>query len=135
MEAAAESDRTINDGGSRGLFPILKTSTGLIRMSRRRSVKTISSSPTLALWNSETPAATPEHFDRTSTRSRGAYFTVADALPCERRASIILNGSGHAERHSILRNLFCHQGGPFSYVLNVALRIRKTWIRRKRDYP
>ncbi len=44
----------------------------------------------------ETPAATPEHFDRTfNTNARGAYFTVQKALPLlNDGASIILNGSG-----------------------------------------
>ena len=44
----------------------------------------------------ETPAATPEHFDRTfNTNARGAYFTVQRALPLlNDGASIILNGSG-----------------------------------------
>src|SRR6202166_4093249 len=44
----------------------------------------------------ETPAATPEHFDRTfNTDARGAYFTVQRALPLlNDGASIILNGSG-----------------------------------------
>jgi NAD(P)-dependent dehydrogenase (short-subunit alcohol dehydrogenase family) len=44
----------------------------------------------------ETPAATPEHFDRTfNTNARGTYFTVQKALPLlNDGASIILNGSG-----------------------------------------
>jgi NAD(P)-dependent dehydrogenase (short-subunit alcohol dehydrogenase family) len=44
----------------------------------------------------ETPAATPEHFDRTfDTNARGAYFTVQKALPLlNDGASIILTGSG-----------------------------------------
>jgi NAD(P)-dependent dehydrogenase (short-subunit alcohol dehydrogenase family) len=44
----------------------------------------------------ETPAATPEHFDRTfNTNARGVYFTVQRALPLlNDGASIILNGSG-----------------------------------------
>jgi NAD(P)-dependent dehydrogenase (short-subunit alcohol dehydrogenase family) len=44
----------------------------------------------------ETPAVTPEHFDRTfNTNARGAYFTVQKALPLlNDGASIILNGSG-----------------------------------------
>jgi NAD(P)-dependent dehydrogenase (short-subunit alcohol dehydrogenase family) len=44
----------------------------------------------------ETPAATPEHFDRTfNTNARGAYFTVQKALPLlNDGASIVLNGSG-----------------------------------------
>ena len=44
----------------------------------------------------ETPAATPEHFDRTfNTNARGAYFTVQKALPLlNDGASIILTGSG-----------------------------------------
>jgi NAD(P)-dependent dehydrogenase (short-subunit alcohol dehydrogenase family) len=43
----------------------------------------------------ETPAATPEHFDRTfDTNARGAYFTVQKALPLlNDGASIILTGS------------------------------------------
>src|SRR5260370_25862201 len=46
----------------------------------------------------ETPAATPEHFDRTfNTNARGAYFTVQEALPLlHDGASIILNDSGAA---------------------------------------
>jgi NAD(P)-dependent dehydrogenase (short-subunit alcohol dehydrogenase family) len=46
--------------------------------------------------NVETPAATPEHFDRTfNTNARGAYFTVQKALPLlNDGASIILTGSG-----------------------------------------
>jgi len=45
--------------------------------------------------NVETPAATPEHFDRTfNTNARGAYFTVQKALPLlNDGASIILTGS------------------------------------------
>ena len=44
----------------------------------------------------ETPAVTPEHFDRTfNTNARGAYFTVQKALPLlNDGASIILTGSG-----------------------------------------
>ncbi len=44
----------------------------------------------------ETPAATPEHFDRTfNTNARGTYFTVQKALPIlNDGASIILTGSG-----------------------------------------
>jgi NAD(P)-dependent dehydrogenase (short-subunit alcohol dehydrogenase family) len=44
----------------------------------------------------ETPAATPEHFDRTlNTNARGAYFTVQRALPLlSDGASVILTGSG-----------------------------------------
>jgi len=44
----------------------------------------------------ETPAATPEHFDRTfNTNARGTYFTVQKALPVlNDGASIILTGSG-----------------------------------------
>ena len=44
----------------------------------------------------ETPAATPEHFDRTfNTNARGAYFTVQKALPLlNDGASIMLTGSG-----------------------------------------
>jgi NAD(P)-dependent dehydrogenase (short-subunit alcohol dehydrogenase family) len=44
----------------------------------------------------ETPAATPEHFDRNfNTNARGAYFTVQKALPLlNDGASIILTGSG-----------------------------------------
>jgi len=44
----------------------------------------------------ETPAATPEHFDRTfNTNARGVYFTVQKALPLlNDGASIILTGSG-----------------------------------------
>jgi NAD(P)-dependent dehydrogenase (short-subunit alcohol dehydrogenase family) len=44
----------------------------------------------------ETPAVTPEHFDRTfNTNARGAYFTVQKALPLlNEGASIILTGSG-----------------------------------------
>jgi NAD(P)-dependent dehydrogenase (short-subunit alcohol dehydrogenase family) len=43
-----------------------------------------------------TPAATPDHFDRTfNTNARGAYFTVQKALPLlNDGASIILTGSG-----------------------------------------
>jgi NAD(P)-dependent dehydrogenase (short-subunit alcohol dehydrogenase family) len=43
----------------------------------------------------ETPAATPEHFDRTfNTNARGVYFTVQKALPLlNDGASIILTGS------------------------------------------
>ena len=43
----------------------------------------------------ETPAATPEHFDRTfNTNARGTYFTVRKALPLlNDGASIILIGS------------------------------------------
>src|SRR5713226_7825812 len=43
-----------------------------------------------------TPAATPEHFDRTfNTNARGAFFTVQKALPLlNDGASIILTGSG-----------------------------------------
>lgn len=43
----------------------------------------------------ETPAATPEHFDRTfNTNARGVYFTVQKALPLlNDGASIILSGS------------------------------------------
>jgi NAD(P)-dependent dehydrogenase (short-subunit alcohol dehydrogenase family) len=43
----------------------------------------------------ETPAATPEHFDRTfNTNARGAYFTVQKALPLlNDGASIILTSS------------------------------------------
>jgi len=43
----------------------------------------------------ETPAVTPEHFDRTfNTNARGAYFTVPKALPLlNDGASIILTGS------------------------------------------
>src|ERR1700733_3088805 len=43
----------------------------------------------------ETPAATPEHFDKTfNTNARGAYFTVQKALPLlNDGASIILTGS------------------------------------------
>jgi NAD(P)-dependent dehydrogenase (short-subunit alcohol dehydrogenase family) len=46
--------------------------------------------------NVETPAATPEHFDRTfNTNARGAYFTVQKALPLlNDGASIILTSSG-----------------------------------------
>ena len=44
----------------------------------------------------ETPAATPEHFDKTfDTNARGTYFTVQKALPLlNKGASIILTGSG-----------------------------------------
>jgi NAD(P)-dependent dehydrogenase (short-subunit alcohol dehydrogenase family) len=44
----------------------------------------------------ETPAATPEHFDRTfNTNARGVYFTVQKGLPLlNDGASIILTGSG-----------------------------------------
>jgi len=44
----------------------------------------------------ETPAVTPEHFDRTfNTNARGAYFTVQKALPLlNDGGSIILTGSG-----------------------------------------
>src|SRR6516165_181324 len=44
----------------------------------------------------ETPAATPEHFDRTfNTNARGVYFTVQKALPLlNDGASIIVTGSG-----------------------------------------
>ena len=44
----------------------------------------------------ETPAVTPEHFDRTfDTNARGAYFTVQKALPLlNDGASIIMTGSG-----------------------------------------
>jgi NAD(P)-dependent dehydrogenase (short-subunit alcohol dehydrogenase family) len=44
----------------------------------------------------ETPAVTPEHFDRTfNTNARGAYFTVQKALLLlNDGASIILTGSG-----------------------------------------
>lgn len=43
-----------------------------------------------------TPAATPEHYDRTfNINARGVYFTVQRALPLlNDGASIILNGSG-----------------------------------------
>jgi|SRR5215469_1054028 len=43
-----------------------------------------------------TPAATPEHFDKTfDTNARGTYFTVQKALPLlNDGASIILNASG-----------------------------------------
>jgi NAD(P)-dependent dehydrogenase (short-subunit alcohol dehydrogenase family) len=43
----------------------------------------------------ETPAATPEHFDRTfNTNARGVYFTVQKALPfLNDGASIIVTGS------------------------------------------
>lgn len=44
----------------------------------------------------ETPAVTPEHFDRTfDTNARGTYFTVQKALPLlNNGASIILTASG-----------------------------------------
>jgi len=44
----------------------------------------------------ETPAVTPDHFDRTfDTDARGTYFTVQKALPLlSNGASIILTGSG-----------------------------------------
>jgi len=44
----------------------------------------------------ETPAATPEHFDRTfNTNARGVYFTVQKALPLlNDGASVMLTGSG-----------------------------------------
>jgi NAD(P)-dependent dehydrogenase (short-subunit alcohol dehydrogenase family) len=47
----------------------------------------------------ETPAATPEHFDRTfNTTARAAYFTVQKTLPLlTDGASIILDGSGRVE--------------------------------------
>lgn len=43
----------------------------------------------------ETPAATPDHYDRTfDTNARGVYFTVQKALPLLKDgASIILTGS------------------------------------------
>lgn len=43
-----------------------------------------------------TPAATPDHFDRTfNTNARGVYFTVQKALPLlNDGASIIVTGSG-----------------------------------------
>jgi NAD(P)-dependent dehydrogenase (short-subunit alcohol dehydrogenase family) len=86
----------------------------------------------------ETPAATPEHFDRTfNTNARGVYFTVQKALPLlNDGASIILTSSvvwhkgmpiygSYAATKAAIRSFCSHLGS----------RVCATRNPRKRDQP
>src|ERR1700760_4138973 len=60
-----------------------------------------------------TAAVSPEHYDKTfDVNARGVFFAVQKALPLMKDGgSIILNGSGVAERHPDLCDLRSYQGG------------------------
>jgi len=80
----------------------------------------------------ETPAATPEHFDRTfNTNARGAYFTVQKALPLlNDGASIILNGSGAWQKGIPTYGTYsATKAAPRSYVRTWTAEFAKRGIR------